>query len=124
MDDHVDITVYGAPWCSDCKRAKKFLGEQRIHYHWVDVEQDATGLALVEQVNRGKRIIPTTFFEDASTLVEPSNAELAAKLGIPTMAEMSYYHLIVVGGGPAGLTTALCAAREPRDVLVIEDSGL
>ena len=36
---HTSLTVYGAPWCSDCKRAKKFLGEQRVHYEWVDVEQ-------------------------------------------------------------------------------------
>jgi len=26
------ITLYGANWCGDCKRAKKFLGEQRVHY--------------------------------------------------------------------------------------------
>jgi glutaredoxin len=38
---HTNLTVYGAPWCSDCKRAKKFLGEQRVHYEWVDVEQNA-----------------------------------------------------------------------------------
>src|SRR5579883_2570158 len=124
MDGHTDITVYGAPWCSDCKRAKKFLGEQRIHYHWVDVEQDADGLALVERVNQGKRIIPTIRFDDGSTLVEPSNAQLAAKLGIPSMARMSYYDVIVVGSGPAGLTTALYAAREGLDVLVIEKSGV
>jgi glutaredoxin len=53
---------------------KKFSGEQRIHYEWVDVEQHAEGLALVEQVNQGKRIIPTLVFDDGSTLVEPSNA--------------------------------------------------
>ena len=35
---HTNIKVYGAPWCGDCKRAKKFLGEQRVHYDWVDVE--------------------------------------------------------------------------------------
>jgi thioredoxin reductase (NADPH) len=124
MDSHTDITVYGATWCSDCKRAKKFLGEQRVHYHWVDVETNAEGLALVERVNQGRRIIPTIVFEDGSTLVEPSNAELAAKLGIETHAKMGYYDLIVVGGGPAGLTTALYAAREGLDVLVVERSGL
>ena len=51
-----DLTVYGAPWCGDCKRAKKFLGEQRVPYTWVDVEQNANGLALVERVNQGERI--------------------------------------------------------------------
>jgi glutaredoxin-like protein len=80
MEDHSDLTVYGATWCSDCKRAKKFLGEQRVHYHWVDVENDPEGLALVERVNNGKHIIPTIVFDDGSALVEPSNAELAAKL--------------------------------------------
>jgi thioredoxin reductase (NADPH) len=121
---HTNLTVYGATWCSDCKRAKKFLGEQRVHYNWVDVEQDAEGLALVERVNQGKRIIPTIMFEDESILVEPSNAELAAKLGLQTRAKMDYYDLICVGGGPTSLTAALYAAREGLDVLVIEKSGL
>jgi thioredoxin reductase (NADPH) len=121
---HTQLTVYGATWCSDCKRAKKFLGEQRVHYDWVDVEQDADGLALVERVNSGKRIIPTIVFADESILVEPSNAELAAKLGLQTRAKMDYYDLICVGGGPTSLTAALYAAREGLDVLVIEKSGL
>ncbi len=118
------LTVYGAVWCEDCKRSKKFLGEQRIHYHWVDIEQNADGLALVERVNKGKRIIPTIVFGDGSSLVEPSNADLAAKLGLQTKAKLSYYDLIVVGGGPTGLTAALYAAREGLEVLVIEKSGL
>jgi thioredoxin reductase (NADPH) len=121
---HTNLTVYGATWCSDCKRAKKFLGEQRVHYNWVDVEVDADGLALVERFNKGKRIIPTIVFEDQSIMVEPSNAELAAKLGLQTRARMNYYDLICVGGGPTSLTTALYAAREGLDVLVIEKSGL
>jgi thioredoxin reductase (NADPH) len=119
-----NLIVYGATWCGDCKRAKKFLGEQRVHYHWVDVEQDAGGLALVERANDGKRIIPTIVFNDGSMLVEPSNAELAAKLGLQTRARLAYYDLICVGGGPASLTAALYAAREGLDALVIERSGL
>jgi thioredoxin reductase (NADPH) len=121
---HTNLTVYGAVWCEDCKRAKKFLGEQRVHYNWVDIEQNAQGLALVERVNKGKRIIPTIVVEDGSNLVEPSNAELAAKLGLQTRANMNYYDVICVGGGPASLTAALYAAREGLEVLVIEKSGL
>lgn len=120
----IEPTVYGAYWCSDCRRAKQFLGEQRVHYRWVDIEQDASGEQIVLQHNNGKRIIPTIVFPDGSVLVEPSNAELAAKLGIQTRASMIYYDLIVVGSGPAGLTAALYAAREGLKVLVIERAGI
>ena len=37
------VTVYGAYWCPDCRRAKKFLGEQFVPYKWVDIEEDKTG---------------------------------------------------------------------------------
>jgi thioredoxin reductase (NADPH) len=74
----------------------------------------------VIQTNRGKRIIPTIVFADGSFLVEPSHAELAAKLGLKTSASRSHYDLLVLGGGPAGLTAALYAAREYIDTLVIE----
>src|SRR5512138_3304717 len=118
------VTVYGAYWCPDCRRSKKFLGEQFIPYRWVDIEQDLAGEAYVLERNHGKRIIPMIVFEDESFLVEPTNAELARKLGLKTEARKTYYDLIIVGGGPAGLTAAIYAAREGTEVLVIERSGL
>jgi len=115
-----EITVYGAHWCPDCRRSKQFLGEHQIPYDWVDIEQDPQAEQFVIEKNNGKRIIPTITFADDSFLVEPSNAELAAKLGLKTKAARSHYDLIVLGGGPAGLTTALYTAREAIDTLVIE----
>jgi thioredoxin reductase (NADPH) len=109
-DQNAKITVYGAPWCPDCRQAKKFLTEQLVRYNWKDIDQDEAGRAFMEVKNNGKRIIPTIVFEDGSFMVEPSNAELAKKLGLQTKPQRTVYDLVVIGGGrPDG-----SALRGPR----------
>lgn len=114
------IVVYGTSWCPDCKRAKQFFGDQRVEYRWVDIEQDPDAMAYVEEVNDGMRIVPTIIFPDGDRLVEPSNAELAEKLDITTEAERTYYDVVIVGAGPAGLTAGMYTAREGLETLIIE----
>jgi len=118
------IKVYGASWCPDCRRAKRFLGDQRIPFEWHDIEVDPDGVRTVQERNDGNDIIPTIIFPDGSHLSEPSNEELAEKIGLERTAMMHVYDLIIVGGGPAGLTTSIYAARENLQTLVIDSKGL
>ena len=120
----MNIKVYGAPWCPDCRRSKQFLGELRVAYDWIDIDQDAAAAQYVRSVNNGKQVIPTIVFPDGSFLAEPSNDELARKLGLALKAKRTFYDLIIIGGGPAGLTAAIYGAREGIDCLVIEKSAL
>lgn len=119
-----DIVIYGASWCPDCRRAKKFLSDQRIAFAWHDLENEPELVAEVQARNDGNDIIPTIVFPDGSHLAEPTNEELAEKLGIDRTAMMHVYDLVIVGGGPAALTTAIYAARENLEALVIDSKGL
>lgn len=76
------ITIYGADWCGDCRRAKRFFNEHQISYTWVDTDENKEAEEFVKTKNNGKRIIPTIIFEDGSYLAEPSDDQLAEKLSI------------------------------------------
>ena len=119
-----ELQVYGAPWCPDCRRAKKFLGEHRVAYDWIDIDDRPEGLRFVEQLQDGGRSIPTIVFPDGSHLLEPSNEELARKLGLNLEAERGFYDLAIVGGGPCGLAAAIYAAREGIETIIVDGGSL
>lgn len=120
--DQKELIVYGASWCPDCRRAKEFLGSHRIPYQWIDLEANPERTVEVQDLNGGKRIIPTIIFPDGSFIAEPSNDELADKLKLSRVAELKEYDIVIVGAGPTGLTTAIYGARENAKVLVVEKS--
>jgi mycoredoxin len=76
-----EIIVYGTNWCGDTRRARRFLDENNISYHWIDIDQDKEARKYVEEVNHGYRSVPTIIFPDGSMLVEPSTTQLAQKFG-------------------------------------------
>jgi len=76
-----DITMYGAYWCADCRRAKQYLEKNEIPYTWVDLEANPDEIATVMKYSGGRKTIPVVVFPDGTHLTEPSDADLAAKLG-------------------------------------------
>jgi len=73
---------YGATWCADCHRSRKFLDENNVTYVSVDIDEVPGAADEVAKINNGFKSIPTIVFSDGSVLVEPSNQELANKLQI------------------------------------------
>jgi glutaredoxin-like protein len=74
------IKVYSTRWCPDCRRARQLLERHNIPFEWIDIEADAAAMEYVQRINGGYRSVPTLVFPDGSVLVEPSSAELEAKL--------------------------------------------
>jgi len=74
------VTVYGADWCGDCRRAKRFLEATSTPYRYVDLELDGAAQQMVDDA--GYRAIPIIVTPAGDVLIEPSNDALAAALGI------------------------------------------
>ena len=73
------VTMYGAEWCGDCRRSKKFLDSNNINYTYIDVEHDEAGKDKAISIC-GKQSIPVIAFNDGTFLVEPSDIDLKRKL--------------------------------------------
>ena len=72
------LTVYGASWCSDCRRTKRYLEALGVRHRYVDLEMDAGAQAMLDAA--GYRAIPVVVTPAGTILVEPTDLELARTL--------------------------------------------
>jgi glutaredoxin len=78
------LTMYTAPWCPDCRRAKTFLKERGVEFREVNIEEDESAEEIVIKANNGKRKIPTMEIGGRYFACSPFDAEqLAEELEIP-----------------------------------------
>ena len=75
------IVMYGTNWCGDCRRARRYFEQNGIDYEFINIDEDKEAAQFVIKTNNGYRSVPTIIFPDGSILVEPSNQELAIKVG-------------------------------------------
>ena len=114
------IRVAGARWSRQCYVVKEFLSSNRVPYQWIDIDQDAPTRELVSALTGDLTRLPVLLFTDGSHLIAPTNLELADKVGLRTRANLPFYDLVIVGGGPAGLANAVYGASEGLRTLLIE----
>lgn len=74
------VTMYGAEWCGDCRRSKKFMEGNGVEFNYINVEEDLSAAEKVKEINNGMQSIPVIVFEDGTHLTEPSDMDLKAKL--------------------------------------------
>jgi thioredoxin reductase (NADPH) len=91
-----------------------------VPYQWLDIETNADALELLTQAGLTLKDLPALLFPDGALLVQPTQGQLAEKVGLRTRAELPFYDLIIVGAGPAGLAAAVYGSSEGLRTLVIE----
>lgn len=116
------IRVIGDRWSPCSHNVKDFLARNQIPYQWLDIEREAKAQKLVDYVavNGEKPKLPLVLLADGSQLEQPTNLQLAEKIGLQTQAERPFYDLVIVGGGPAGLAAAVYGASEGLSTVMIE----
>jgi thioredoxin reductase (NADPH) len=116
------IRIAGTLWSPSSHTTKDFLARNRIPYQWLDIERSSQAQLLTESVQESAddRRLPVVFFPDGSTLIDPDIRTLADKVGLRTQATQPYYDLIVIGGGPSGLSAAVYGASEGLSTALIE----
>ena len=117
------VRVLGHRWSPRSYTVRDFLARQQVPYHWLDVETAANSAetrAAIEIVGGEAAKLPAVLFADGTFLSDPSTGEIAERLGLRTRAETSFYDLLIVGGGPAGLAAAVYGASEGLKTVMIE----
>ncbi len=117
------LRVLGPRYTLQDHQVREFLSRNRVPYVWLDPEQSAEGVDLLNRFKLDEHKLPVVLFGDGSYLVQPGQMELASKIGLRTQAAKDFYDLVIVGAGPAGLAAGVYGASEGLRTLIIEDEG-
>jgi thioredoxin reductase (NADPH) len=114
-----ETKVVGHRWSARSSEVREFLARNQVPYRWYAAEEPE-GQRLLEAASADGRALPVVITPDGEPLVEPTDAELASRVGLATTPAKDFYDLIVIGGGPAGLGAAVYGASEGLRTILVE----
>ncbi len=117
------LRVLGTRWSPKSYELREFLSRNRVPYQWIDAEAvhlDPQIARLVDSIPPAELHLPMVLFPDGSRLAEPTNAQLADRIGLHTLPGSDFFDLAIIGGGPAGLAAAVYGASEGLKTVIVE----
>lgn len=112
------IKLVADRWSARSHQLRDFLTRNLVPYTFLDVEASAEAKEL-----RGEDELPLLILEDGTRIGNPTEKELASQVGLQVEAGNTFYDLAIVGGGPAGLATAVYGGSEGLSTVLIEGSA-
>jgi len=117
------IRVLGTRWSPQSYEVRNFLARNQVPYQWLDADaadRDQEVERLMKSIAPEEIKLPVVMFPDGTCVSEPETQELADRLGLRTRANLEFYDLAIVGGGPAGLAAAVYGASEGLKTVMVE----
>ena len=113
------VRVVGHRWSAPSYKVRDFLARNLVPYRWF-LADDPEGAQLLTAAGVTEAAVPLVVTSEGKSLVQPSEAELAASVGLTVTPASDFYDLIVVGAGPAGLGAAVYGASEGLRTVLVE----
>src|SRR5688572_2409030 len=113
------VRVVGHRWSAKSYKVRDFLARNLVPYRW-HLADDPEGAQLLNAAGVTDAAVPLVVTTEGKSLVQPSEAELAASVGLTVTPASDFYDLIVVGAGPAGLGAAVYGASEGLRTVLVE----
>jgi thioredoxin reductase (NADPH) len=114
-----ETKVVGHRWSARSSDVREFLARNQVPYRWY-LSEDEEGKRLLTAAGVDELRLPVVITPDGDVLIEPTDAELATRVGLNTRPADQFYDLVVVGGGPAGLGAAVYGASEGLRTVLVE----
>jgi thioredoxin reductase (NADPH) len=114
-----EIRVVGHRWSAECFAVRDFLARNSVPYRYYSIDEPE-GARLLEAAGAGPDDVPLVITTDGTALRAPTDAQIAAACGLTTDPAGDFYDLIVIGGGPAGLGSAVYGASEGLRTVLVE----
>jgi thioredoxin reductase (NADPH) len=114
-----ETKVVGHRWSARSSEVREFLARNQVPYRYYTSETPE-GKRLLDAANADLHDVPLVVTPDGSAMIKPSDSELAGHVGLATTPAKDFYDLIVIGGGPAGLGSAVYGASEGLRTVMVE----
>lgn len=115
-----ELKILGLRWSPETHEIKDFLARNLVPYEYLDIEENASAQPIMEQYGLERHNVPCVLLPNGKVIINPSKLELARKVGLSTKAQKPFYDLVIIGGGPGGLSAAVYAASEGLRTVMIE----
>src|SRR6478609_11685530 len=120
--DHREVSqakMIGHRWSARSSEVRDFLARNQVPYVSY-LSDEVEGERLLAAAGVDDTRLPVVITADGEVLVEPTDSELAEKVGLSTAPAEDFYDIVVIGAGPAGLGAAVYGASEGLRTVLVE----